>query len=293
MVPIVIWRDESKIIKQKNEKIATLGPAGTFSERAAKQFITCQQGIHEILFFPSIHHVLNAIGETCEIGVLPIENFSEGFIALVLDELVERDFIIIDEILLPINFSFICNANKLSEIKELFVQFVAKGQCYEFIKSLGNIKISTTESNIESMHKVMSGENSCSAIVPSDAIEKTEFNIIINNINDYKNNQTRFLVLTSKNNPKMSLSVNKTSIIVLDDDDHPGLLSEVLHSFSKRKINLISIISRPTRKEFGKYHFFIDFEGHTEDINVTEALNEINRSNKVKLLGSYTISINV
>jgi prephenate dehydratase len=74
---------------------------------------------------------------------------------------------------------------------------------------------------------------------------------------------------------------------VLDDDDHPGLLSEVLQSFASRQINLTNIISCPTRKQFGKYHFFIELEGSKSDVSVAEALKEISQTNKVKVLGSY------
>jgi prephenate dehydratase len=58
-------------------------------------------------------------------------------------------------------------------------------------------------------------------------------------------------------------------------------------SFSSRQINLTNIISRPTRKVFGKYHFFIEFEGSSNESNVAAALDEICKINKVKILGSY------
>jgi prephenate dehydratase len=38
---------------------------------------------------------------------------------------------------------------------------------------------------------------------------------------------------------------------------------------------------------FGKYHFFIEFEGNQHDVNVAAALKEIRKRNKVKMLGSY------
>ena len=268
-------------------KIVTLGPAGTFSELATKKFIQQQSSVCDVNFLPTIRKVLHEIGQSCDIGIIPIENFSEGFIALVLDLLVELDLCIVDEVMLPIEFSFVSNARRLKEIDQLFVQFVAQGQCLEFIQNLNNVNIHLTESNIESLEKCISANDKAGAIVPSGSFSPRDFASTINKVNDYDNNQTRFLALTKNPAKTTPWLANKTSIIVLDDDDHPGLLGEVLQSFSARRINLTNIISRPTRKMFGKYHFFIEFEGNQQDANVAAALKEVSKRNKVKMLGSY------
>jgi len=79
-------------------------------------------------------------------------------------------------------------------------------------------------------------------------------------------------------------------LVILDDHDRPGLLAEILTSFSSRNINLTSIISRPTRVEFGRYNFFIDINGHSEDYSVSEALKEVSLIAKVKNMGSYLVA---
>jgi prephenate dehydratase len=270
-------------------KIATLGPAGTFSDTATQRYIKTQTQTCEIHYFDSIKLALNAIGERCEFGVLPVENFSEGFISLVLDHLLDSDLSVVSEIRLAIQFSLVSQTTQLDAIKQLYVQFVAKGQCSEFIDALGGIEIETTESNIESLRCASKGDNQTAAIVPSSAVRPEDFPLVINDVNDYKNNETRFLVFT-KNAAVCQKELDleyKTSVIVMDENDHPGFLGEVLLSFSNRKINLTSIMSRPTRQTFGKYHFFIDFDGHVDDINIAQALAEIAGNCKVKLLGSY------
>ncbi len=270
-------------------KIVTLGPAGTYSDIATKKYITEQKQPYQIEYFHSIKNTLRAIGHTADLCVLPIENLSEGYVSLVLDHLLEVDLFIVGEILLPIQFSLVSNASNLDEINKLYVQFVAKGQCSEFIDLLNDIEVVTTESNIESLNFAIEKEGLNAAVVPSNSFSANNFNLVVENINDYKNNQTRFLVFSSKEN-KIKKAKNgryKTSIAVIDDNDHPGFLGDILSSFSMRKINLTSIISRPTREKFGKYHFFIDFDGHIEDRNIIEALNEIKTHHNVKVMGSY------
>ena len=187
---------------------------------------------------------------------------SEGFVSLVLDLLAETNLTIVSEVILPIKFSFVSTASAVCEIDKLYVQFVAKSQCSDFISTLNDIDIITTESNIESLDLVLKNACLSSAIVPASSYFPSQFNIEIGDVTDYENNQTRFIVLTDgKTSQQGVIASSKTSIVVLDDNDHPGLLGEILSSFSNRNINLLSIISRPTRKVFGKYNFFIDIEG--------------------------------
>jgi prephenate dehydratase len=269
-------------------KIATLGPAGTFSDIATQRYLSALATSNdEICYYASIKAALHAVGEECDIGVLPIENFSEGFIPVILDELVSSSLTIVAEIVLPIRFSLVSQSQRLSDIQRLFVQFVAKGQCSEFLLNVPNAQIVLTESNIESLQRcVLKGD---AAIVPNHVATSQQFQTCIDNVNDYYDNQTRFLVFSREKSAPLFIGVGqvKTSIIVLEGNDHPGLLGEVLAEFSRRSINLSSIISRPTRKEFGKYHFFIDFDGGINDNEVAQALATINQLNPVKVLGSY------
>jgi prephenate dehydratase len=87
-----------------------------------------------------------------------------------------------------------------------------------------------------------------------------------------------------------SHSACKTSIIVYLEKDRPGALHEILGAFAKNKINLTKIESRPSKKELGDYYFYIDFEGHTSDAIIKDALKEIEcKTDTLKVLGSYPV----
>lgn len=269
------------------KKIATLGPPGTFSEIAAEQFCSGLDEQHSIEFYPSVKRAFWGIGRECDYGVLPIENQSDGFVQVMLDLLVNCDLEIIGEILLPVQFSFVANRKEISQIRKVYAQFAARGQCADFLDNLTDARIEITESNMESLQRVEAGKPECGAVVPFHSIEDKSFPLTIGNITDYRNNLTRFIVLRKKGEKHRRLPGCKTSLIILDDEDRPGLLVDILNSFSARKINLTSIISRPTKEAMGKYHFFIDIDGHIDDEHVSSALDEIGRSNRVQVLGSY------
>ncbi len=70
--------------------------------------------------------------------------------------------------------------------------------------------------------------------------------------------------------------------------DKPGALYVILREFAEQKINLTSIISRPTKLAFGKYHFFIDVDGrYPDDEPLKAVIDKISGSNRVKIPGSY------
>jgi prephenate dehydratase len=270
--------------------IGTLGPEGTFSDMAVKKYIKETGGDFKIEYCSSIKKTLEGAGTLYDYCLLPIENFSEGFVTLVLDALVDANLNIIGEILLPINFSFVSHCEKVHDISKVFVQFVAKNQCAEFLESLSDVEVISTESNIYSLTKLTNeNEQFCGAIVPCNSYNKKDFNTVISNVNDFQNNQTRFLVLAKEElREEVEGDIQyKTSIIVLIDDDYPGQLTEILAPLSQRGINLSSITSRPTRTVFGRYNFFIGIDGHISEDKVGAALEDISKRHRVINMGSY------
>lgn len=272
-------------------KLATLGPAGTFSEQAADKFIV-QQSLHkdaELIYYSHLQRCLQALPEEADYAVVPIENVSEGFVPVVLDYLVNADLHIVSELHLAIEFSACGQVQSKGDIQRLYVQFVAQGQCREFIDSLGDIEIVATQSNTESLLLANQHGSGAAAIIPSHLA--TSAAVPDNGwqqqqVHDFAHNETRFLLLTAGPVPQ-SVQGRKTSLMVLNEHDKPGLLEKVLHCFSTRKLNLSSIVSRPTGQGFGKYHFFMDVEADLNNIAMQGALHSVAQIAKVKILGCY------
>jgi len=273
--------------------IATLGPKDTFSDLATKQYI---QAIHDqqseqptkIQYYATLAQTFEAIGKDCQLGVLPIENLSEGYVQVVLDQLLNTNLSVISELLLPIQFSFVGFCNELSELRHLYVQFVAHGQCSEFINRLEGVQIHNTQSNIESLVLAQQKGEFAGAIIPQHALpQATDAKLIDNEITNYANNQTRFLVLSETPQARIQDKQYKTTLVVNNKQDCPGVLGHIVSAFALQKVNLTSIMSRPTRSQIGNYHFFIDVDGHQEDDNIRIALTQIQKQYSVTVIGSY------
>jgi len=273
--------------------IATLGPKDTFSDLATKQYIKVIQAqsteqTTQIQYYATLSQTFEAIGKDCQLGVLPIENLSEGYVQVVLDKLLNTQLSVISELLLPIQFSFVGFCEELSELTDLYVQFVAHGQCSEFINSLEGVKIHTTQSNIESLVLAKQQGHSAGAIIPQHALtQASDAKLVDNDVTNYANNQTRFLVLSEKSQDRIQDKQYKTTLVVNNKQDCPGVLGHIVNAFALQKVNLTSIMSRPTRSQIGNYHFFIDVDGHQEDTHIAAALEQIQQQYAVTVIGSY------
>ncbi len=273
--------------------IAVLGPEGTYTEKAAKEYMVSQGLNGEINYYSTMRKTMAAIGDTCDYGVLPVENTLDGFVQIILDLLTHAQLKIIHEIVLPIRFGFISNAQTLEDVRRVYTQFKTQNQCLNFMENFSSECIVTTSSNSVSYKMIVDGEEGDGAIVPMHFLNQAQtFPLAIDNVTDSMDNETRFLVLaTSLNDELDEIGENKkwkTSIVIRDDQDRPGLLADILNLFAQENINLVSIMSRPTKKGLGTYNFFIDVEGcYQRNEKVKKVVGNAMKKYNVIVLGSY------
>ncbi|WP_242951677.1 prephenate dehydratase [Clostridium felsineum] len=269
--------------------MAALGPKGTFSEFAVKEYKKKIDSDIEMKFYPTISKVVMAAENECDIAIVPIENTLDGFVQVTLDLLNKTNLSIVYEFALPIQFAFAANS-KMDEVKRIYAQFKTQGQCLEFLEKYDKLEVITTESNGTSLENLKKGVWEEGAIIPAYAIEKEkEFKYIIENVTDAEDNETRFIVLSKQKNKSYHSGEYKTGIIISDANaDKPGALWKVLKEFALCEINLTSIISRPTKKGLGQYYFFIEAEGNYDgDNKLKGAIEDIKQHSVVKIVGSY------
>lgn len=273
-------------------QIATLGPSGTFSELAARAFA---QRFNEatLQFHPTLRRTIDALSGDADVVVVPIENIVEGIVSPVVDSFVRRPLQIIAEVAIPVRFSVVMNH---TAPQRLFAQFVAQGQCSEWLAQC-SANIVTTASNTEALELLMAAKEPAAALIPehllaTKRLEQQNFAQVVHDVSDSAHNVTRFVALQT---PKpLSLPTlhtrYKSAVVIVDDADHPGLLLEHLQAFAVHQVNLLALVSRPTGQKFGQYHFFIELEGHLQHSQVQAALSAIKLRNRVIELGSYTYS---
>ena len=193
---------------------------------------------------------------------------------------------IIKEIILPISHCLITKATKLEQIKKIYSHSQALAQCNSFItKNLPNVEIIATSSTAEAVKQISSEDESFAAIANQKASQLYQMPILMTSINDEQDNKTRFVLIGRQQLPKTGKDRTSFSFSTANK---AGALVEVMSVFKKNAINLSYIDSRPSKKEFGTYTFFIECEAYIKDENLQATLDEIKPlTTFVRFIGSY------
>lgn len=280
-------------LKAKN--IYYLGPDGSNAHNAMLKFVeSCNVVVENHIACKSIKTALEAIENDFEsICVLPIENSIEGIVRETIDNFLKfkDDSIKINgELTLPINHMLLSKTMDRSKISKVFSHPQALAQCGNFLyKNYPNAELREVSSTSYAAQKVsLDNDETIAAIANETCAKLFNLNIIESNINDEKDNKTRFYIL-SRTNLLDDYDSCKTAII-LSTKNHSGALCDVLQILSKHNINLTCIDSRPSRKKLGEYMFFMELDGHETENKIKTALDELtNYVDFIRVLGSFKI----
>ncbi|WNR45863.1 prephenate dehydratase [Paenibacillus roseipurpureus] len=279
------------------KRVAILGPS-TFSEEATRHFLGDS---FTYVSYKLISEVFNATasGET-DLSVIPIENTLEGSVHLHVDWLVhEVDLPIRAEWVFPIDMNLIGYpspepatdaANPYRHVRKVLSHQVVPAQCNQFMKRyLRDAEFEQVSSTAEGV-RIVSTLNDPTVVAIGTAIASTNYGVpmLEREIQDHKDNMTRFL-LVGKEAPELASSTDmKTTILVTLPEDYPGALHQVLSAFAWRRINLSKIESKPTKKKLGNYYFYIDIVGNMDSVLLPSAIQEIEAIGcQVRILGCY------
>ena len=265
-------------------RVAFQGELGAYSEMAVYSFFG--QNI-EVLPCKSFDDVFESVKvRKVDYGVVPIENSIEGSVNRTYDLFLEYDLKVCGEIIIRVSHCLIAHKNsKLEEIKTVFSHPQALAQCRKFLEQ-HNLRAISTFDTAGSVKMIKEEKMMDSAAIASErAAQIYGMTILERDIEDSKNNSTRFFVLDKQDSPYSG--EDKTSIIFAAKSI-PGALYKVLKEFADRNINLTKIESRPTKQTPWEYHFYLDFEGHRIETKCQEALKSIkDKTLFIKILGSY------
>jgi chorismate mutase / prephenate dehydratase len=267
------------------DKVAFLGPAGTYSHAAALQLFP--QGAAWVPV-TEIEEVFSAVESgKADWGVVPVENSTEGSVLPTLDCFVQSSLQISAELLLRINHCLLVStATKQQGIGKIVSHQQSLGQCRQWLKQhFPDTPLLTVSSNAEAA-LMASSSLGVAAVAGKTAAELYGLQVLHECIEDSHDNMTRFLRI-GRLAAEHSSGKDKTSIIIQTQNE-PGTLFRALEPFHRHGINLIKLESRPSRQAAWSYFFYVDLEGHVEDKSVHAALDELARlAIGVKMLGSY------
>lgn len=273
------------------QRIAYLGPAASFSEMAKDLF--CAR--YEIKAYPEPMQTIRQVLEFVEqnpntLGVLPVENSIEGSVRESLDCLMTStnpNIKILSEIIMPIHHCLLSRTTEFYSITGVISHPQALAQCQNFLhdEMPRNLNIIEATSTAEAARSLANYNLTYAAIGSEKTAEVYNLNILKENINDDKSNQTRFALIGDFETEKTGR--DRTSL-AFSTANKPGALLEILNIFYENHINLTFIASRPSKQGFGEYIFFVNFDGHIRSKKILDTVSKIKEKTIfMRFLGSY------
>jgi chorismate mutase/prephenate dehydratase len=264
---------------ERQERVAFLGPIGTYTHQAAEHKFGANARYLPLL---NIEAVFKAVhNKEAKYGVVPIENNTEGVVGITLDSLKKYDVKIVSEICLDIHHSFASLQDDLSKIKRIYSHPQGYNQCLNFLETHGllDIEFIPTESTAKAA-KLASKDEFSGAICSKIAAKLYKVPLLFEKIEDNMANRTRFIIISDFKTQK---SGNDKTSVIAKTPHKTGALFDLLKKFKERNINLLKIESRPNKDDTFNTWFYIDFEGHIDDKKVADVIKE----EKMIWLGSY------
>ena len=249
------------------KKILYLGPSGSYSQIAMETFKQ-KAGLNaKSEDITTITGVIQQIDkEDNTIAVLPIENSIEGIVRETIDKLITtKDEVKIQaELTIPICHCLI-SKGKIEDIQNIVSMPQALSQCQTYIANnfKNNINVVSASSTSAATSMLDGKDETWASIANEFCANLYSKKVLDKNINDVKDNKTRFIVLSKID---LGLGEKVRTSIAFSTKNESGRLLKVLEVFYRHNLNMIYLESRPSKKVFGEYIFFADIDKGYDEI---------------------------
>lgn len=231
------------------QAVGTLGPAGSYSHRAALQ-VNNQVKFHETMFAAA-----DAVssGEV-QAAILPIENSIQGAVIDTLDILEDRDLYITAEVNVEIRHALMAQSPDFTKVAS-HPQALAQSSDY-LSREYPNAELREVDSTSAGV-ELATTDSSVAAVAHPDLAEKNDLELLATDIQNVSNNVTRFIRLETK----PATEGTKSTLLLYPGREAPALSSDVLDILGDADIDFTRFEARPSTKALGDYVFHADFEG--------------------------------
>lgn len=267
-------------------QVAFFGPQATFTHLAAMQQFGLSAQLVPLKSIPAVFEEVSR--GRAHYGVVPVENSTEGAVNHTLDMFIDSDLQVIAEIMLEISHNLLSKNGTIEQISKIVSHPQPLAQCRHWLETnMPDTPLLDVASTAAAAQMAAEDEN-VAAIASTAAAMQYGLQVVKARIEDNPHNFTRFLVI-GRERPEKS-GEEKTSIM-FSIKDEPGILYRMLEPFSKRRINLTKIESRPMKQKAWEYIFFLDMIGHCEEPEIAAAIEELRtHCHFLKILGSYPLA---
>jgi chorismate mutase/prephenate dehydratase len=286
-----IWREIMSACRalEAPQRVAYLGPVGTFSEQAAVQFFGSSIEHVPCVSFDEVFHAATA--GTADYGVVPVENSSEGVVTRSLDLLLNSPLHIVGEISLLVRHHLLRLAGSVEGIEVVLAHPQALAQCQSWLnKHLPHAERRAVSSNAEGA-RLAAGNPAWAGIGSERAASEFGLHVAAHAIQDDAFNRTRFAVVCLPQVLDAPQASGRDCVsLVVSVPNRPGAVHDILVPLKRHGVSMTRFESRPARSGQWEYYFYIDVQGHPSQSNVAAALKDLQSLCAFyKVLGTYPV----
>ena len=253
-------------------KIAYQGIPGSYSESCAKQMYPECETISCKTFDECFE---KAKQDNSIRSIIPESNKTTGNIGV--EYLIFKYRLnIYAEHFFPIKHNLLgIKGSNLDSIKDVYSHAQALSQSSNFIKK--NNLIENVRADTAGSAKYVSDTNdkTKAAIASKLSAEIYKLEILKEDIQDEKNNVTRFLLMGKEIYQPELKDENYITSFLFKLKSKPAALYSALSGFAINGVNMTKLQSFPEKNSFSSFFFLCDIEGHIDDQKIKNSLEEL------------------
>ncbi|MBX4335485.1 prephenate dehydratase [Bartonella raoultii] len=275
-------------IPENTNKISFQGEFGANSHIACSNMFPHMDAIPSATFEDALNLVEKG---QADLAMIPIENTLAGRVADIHHLLPQSSLYIIDEYFLPIHFQLmVLPGVKHHEIKTVYSHIHALAQCRKIIRKNGWKPVTFADTAGAAKFIKKNAKRSQAALAPLVAAKLYGLDILEKNVEDNPRNITRFVILSrsQRHVPKPQNGEKIITSLLFRIRNVPAALYKAMGGFATNGINMTKLESYQIGGNFNATQFFVDIEGHPEDIMMQHALEELAFfSAEFRIIGIY------
>ena len=290
-----IWREimSACLALEAPQRVAMLGPQGTFTEQAAIEYFGSAASL---IYCNSVDEVFHATAAgTAQFGVVAVENSTEGVVARSFDLFLHSPLHVVGEVSLLVRHNLLRQVDSLGGVQVVMAHPQALMQCQNWLsRHLPQAERRAVSSNAEGA-RLAAANPDWAALASERAAAQFGLHTVAHAIQDEAHNRTRFAVICLPQTLAMPAASgrDRTSLVV-SVPNRPGSVHDMLTPLKKHGVSMTRFESRPAKSGQWEYYFYIDIAGHPSQPHVHAALAELQAQCAFyKMLGAYPLGQDV
>lgn len=286
-----IWRElmSACLALEAPQRVAVLGPAGTFCEQAAIEFFG---GAADLIYCANFDEVFHSTAAgSAQFGVVGVENSTEGMVTRSLDLFLNSPTHIIGQVTLLVRHNLLRMENSLDQVEAVLAHPLALAQCQAWLsRHLPHVERRPVSSNAEGA-RLATTNRAWAALASERAAIQFGLHVAAYAIQDEAYNRTRFAIICLPQTlATPAPSGNDCTSLIVSVPNRPGAVHDLLVPLKTHGVSMTRFESRPARTGQWEYYFYIDIQGHPAQPHVALALDELKGlSAFYKVLGTYPV----